>query len=238
MTSPDLLKLADYYRDCTLGSPGFLCNLSPAARKAFEDLSHSATYPEAVSLFDQEEEPRGVFAVCEGKVKISMTSADGKTVILRIAKPGELVGLHAVVSGEPYQTNAETVQLTQILFVKTQDFLRFLREHPETVLEATKQLGYEYRVACEQVRALGLSRSAPRKLATFLLKWASSERATAEQHRAKLTLTHEEIGQMIGPSRETVTRTFTDFKNQQLVLLKGSEVVIRNRAALAQFADV
>ena len=238
MSSPYALKVTNDCMDWTPASREFLCNLSPAVRRAFEDLSRPTAYPQGAFLFSQEEEPRGIFVVCKGRVKISMTSADGRTVILRIAKPGEVVGLYAVVSGEPYQANAETVDSSQVLFVKRQDFLRFLLEQPEALLETAKQLGREYRIACEQVRALSLTHSAPKKLATFLLNWTSGGQAVQKQLRARLTLTHEEIGQMIGTSRETVTRTFTDFRNQQLVMLKGSELVIRNREALAHFAEI
>lgn len=226
---------------CTGSSPdaeGFLCSLPPSARKALAAITYMTSYPEGAILFTEQETPRGVFLVLRGRVKISMTSAEGKTVILRIAKNGEAVGLHAVVASAPCQATAETLELSQIAFARREAFLNFLREYPEAALQAAKQLGADYRMACEQVRALGLLHSAPRKLAGFLLEWAASGQPARDGLRAKLTLTHEEIGQMIGASRETVTRTLAGFKNQRLVMLKGSTLVIQNPTALQHFADV
>lgn len=238
MGTPVALDLKDYYIGSSQDAEGFLHSLPPEAQKALTAITYTTSYPEGAILFTEQETPRGVFIVLRGRVKISITSAEGKTVILRIAKTGEAVGLNAVVAGSPCLATAETLELSQIAFAKREAFLSFLRQYPEAALQAAKQLGSDYRVACEQVRALGLLHSAPRKLAGFLLEWASCGRPARDGLRATLTLTHEEIGQMIGASRETVTRTLAGFKNQHLVMLKGSTLVIQNRAALQHFAEV
>jgi CRP/FNR family transcriptional regulator len=216
---------------------GFFCSLHREALRQFEELTYTTAYPEGAVLFVEQEAPRGVFVICRGKVKISMTSSEGKTIILRIAKPGEVLGLHAVISDEPYHASAESLEPCQVKFMRRDDFLRFVREQPEASLHAARQLSADYHIACEQVRALGLAQSAPEKLAGFLLDWASNSQS-GDGVRSRLTLTHEEIGQMIGASRETVTRTLTDFRNRQLVRLKGSMLVIQNRAGLAHFAGM
>ncbi len=238
MSTPTRLEWKEIFSDCSPNAGTFPCSLAVESRKALGAIAFTASYPEGTILFTEEEAPRGVFIVLKGRVKISMTSAEGKTVILRIAKAGEVVGLHAVVVGEPYQAAAETLELSQVSFVKREAFLSFLREHPEAALQAARQLGLDYHMACEQVRALGLLHSAPKKLAGFLLEWSSAGQSAKDGVRAKLTLTHEEIGQMIGASRETVTRTLSDFRSQHLVMLKGSTLVIPNRAALEHFAQV
>jgi len=237
MTTPGLLELKDYYTRCA-DSEGFLCGLSPEARKALAAITYTTSYPEGAVLFSEEDAARGAFIVLKGRVKITMNSAEGKTVILRIAKSGDVLGLHAVVSGEPCQATAETLEFCQIAFATREAFMNFLRERPEASLQAARQLGIDYRLACEQVRALGLLHSAPRKLAGFLLDWAASGHPAPDGLHAKLTLTHEEIGQMIGASRETVTRTLAGFRNRHLVTLKGSTLVIPNRTALQHFAEV
>jgi len=217
---------------------GFLGRLSPEARKVLTAITYTTSYPEGAVLFSEEDIARGALIVLKGRVKIEMTSAEGKTVILRIAKSGDVLGLHAVVSGEPCQAAAETLEPCQIAFAKREAFLSFLRERPEAFLLAAKQLGSDYRVACDQIRALELLHSAPKKLAGFLLDWASAGQPARAGAHARLTLTHEEIGQMIGASRETVTRTLSGFKNRRLVMLKGSTLVIPNPAALQHYAEV
>jgi len=132
----------------------------------------------------------------------------------------------------------ETLEPCHINFVKSEDFRRFLAEYTEASIHAAQQLSGNYHAACEQIRALGLSQSAPEKLARFLLDWGGKGQPTAQGIRVKLTLTHEEIAQTIGSSRETVTRTLGDFKTKQLAYLKGSTLVIQNKPALERFVTI
>lgn len=238
MNSPRGFDLNEKCRDCKLKSSSFFCDLPDLKLKALQAIKYSTGYPEGAVLFMEGEAPRGVLVLCKGRVKLSMTSAEGKTVILRIVKPGEVLGLHAAVSGEPYQSTAETLEPCQVNFIRREDFLRFLREHAEASIRAARQLSNDYHAACERVRSMGLSRSAPEKLAKFVLDWATNSHEPQSGTRIKLTLTHEEIGQMIGTTRETVTRTFSEFKSQQIAALNRSTLVIQNKAALKSLVSV
>jgi CRP/FNR family transcriptional regulator len=98
-------------------------------------------------------------------------------------------------------------------------------------------LSEKYNNACHEVRSLGLSHSAGEKLAKLLLEWTGKNgEAIKAEPRLKLALTHEEIAQMIGTSRETVTRLFAEMKKRQIVQSKGSTLVIRNKVALKLMA--
>lgn len=238
MGSPHNLELMGSRQNGSLKSEGFFCNLSEGALKALDRIKFTSGYPKGAVLFAEQEAPQGVFILSKGRVKLSMTSSEGKSVILRIADPGEVLGLHAVVSNQPYQATAETLEPCELNFMRREDFLRFLRENPEASLRAAQQLSQNYHIACEQVRSIGLAHSAMGKLAGFLLLWATKGQPTKQGTRVLLTLTHEEIGQMIGLSRETVTRTMGDFKRRQFVASKGATVVIQNMGALEQFAGM
>jgi CRP/FNR family transcriptional regulator, cyclic AMP receptor protein len=238
MGSPNGLKVMGSCETCQSRSESFFCNLSGKALKALDSIKFASGYPKGAVLFGEQEAPRGIFILCKGRVKISMTSSEGKIVILRIAQPGEVMGLHAVVSGQPYQAGAETLEPCEVNFVRRDDFLRFLREQPEASLRASQQLSQSYQIACEQVRSLGLAQSATGKLAGFLLAWATKGQPAKQGTRVLLTLTHEEIGQMIGLSRETVTRTMGDFKRLQWVDTKGATLVIQNKNALEHSAGI
>jgi len=238
MRSPYGLALVESCRNCALKSEGFFCDLSPIALKEFERIKFTTSYPEGAVLFVEEEDPRGVFMLCKGRVKLTMTSSDGRTVILRIVEPGEVLGLHGAVSGKPYQSTAETLEPCQVNFIKREDFVRFLRAHAEASIRVAQELSSNYHSACEQIRSLGLSHSAPEKLARFLLDSSAKGQETKQGIRVKFTLTHEEIGQVIGTSRETVTRTLGEFKHRQLAFLNGSTLVIRDKAALENLVSV
>jgi CRP/FNR family cyclic AMP-dependent transcriptional regulator len=238
MGSPHILELTESCQTCRVKTKNFFCNLSAGALQALDHIKFTSGYPKGAVLFTEQESPRGVFILCKGRVKLSMTSSEGKSVILRLADPGEVLGLHAVVSNQPYQASAETLEPCEVNFIRREDFLRFLRDNPEASLVAAQQLSQSYQMACEQVRSLGLAHSAMSKLAGFLLLWASKGHPAREGTRVVLTLTHEEIGQMIGLSRETVTRTMGDFKRRQWVGTHGATLVIQNRGALEHSAGM
>ena len=219
-------------QSCKLRASGFFCQLSAPALKDFNAVRSSAMYPSGALLFLEKQDPRGVFVLCAGQVKLSISSSGGKTLILRIAKPGEILGLMATMSNSPYEVTAETLHPCQVAFVRREDFLRFVAKHPEAYQGVVKQLSTLYSGACEQLRTVGLSASAPEKLARLLLDWSADSKDAKHGMPIKLPLTHEEIAEFIGSTRETVTRTFSEFKSRQLVTLQGSTLLISNRPAL------
>jgi CRP/FNR family transcriptional regulator len=239
MRSPYGLDIIDSCLTCDLREERLFCNLSSDAVKSLESIKSTAAYPKGAVLFVEGQTARGVFVLCNGKAKLTTTSADGKTLILKIADPGEVLGLSATVSGKAYEVTAEVVEPSQANFISREDFLAFLRRHGEAALRVAQQLSSNYHTAYEEIRSLGLSSSASEKLAKLLLEWATQHdngKPTPEV-RLKMTLTHEEIGQMIGSSRETVTRLFADFKKRQLIQVKGSTLLIRNRGALEKLVN-
>lgn len=219
-------------QSCKTRSNGFFCQLSPAALADFNAMKSSATYPAGAVLFLEKQDPRGVFVVCGGQVKLSISSSGGKTLILRIAKPGEILGLMATLSGMPYEVTAETLHPCQIAFLRLDDFSTFIAKHPEAYQGVVKQFSSLYSGACEQLRTVGLSASAPEKLARLLLEWSAESKDGNPTTQIKMPLTHEEIAAFIGTTRETVTRTLSEFKTRNLVALQGSTLSISNRPAL------
>lgn len=232
MRGPYGFEGSESCQTCKLRSNGFFCQLAPPSLKEFEAVKSTATYPAGAILFLEKQDPRGVFVLCQGEVKLSISSSGGKTLILRIAKPGEILGLMSAISGNSYEVTAETLHPCQVAFIRRDDFLRFLAKHPEVYQGVVKQLSSLYQGACEQLRTVGLSSSAPEKLARVLLDWSSGGKETKQGTQIKVPLTHEEIAEFIGTTRETVTRTLSDFKTRQLVALQGSTMMISDRAAL------
>jgi CRP/FNR family transcriptional regulator len=208
------------------------------ALQQFEKIKFVTAYPQDAVLFVEGQVPRGIFVLCKGAVKLSINSPNGRTMIVKLAEPGEVLGMSATISGKPYEVTAETVDLCQVTFVKRDDFLRFLKDDVETCFRVAEQLGEKYYNACKEVRSIGLSHSAAEKLAALLLEWSSKNGESAKlEPRLKLRLTHEEIAQMIGTSRETVTRLFADLKKRQILQANGSTLWIRNTAALREMAN-
>src|SRR6516162_2092065 len=232
MRAPYGLEIIESCMNCPHREERLFCNLPAASVQKLSAITSPASYPKGAMLFVEGQSPRGVFILCSGKVKLSTSSSDGKTLILRISELGEVLGLAAVVSGKAYQATAEVIEPTQANFISRNEFLQFLREHGEAAVRVAQHLAENYHHALSEMRTIGLSHSAGEKLARFLLDWIAEHHTGNGEIKVKLTLTHEEIAQMIGASRETVTRLLTDFKKKQLLQIKGSTVIIKNRAGL------
>jgi CRP/FNR family transcriptional regulator, cyclic AMP receptor protein len=213
------------------------CNLPPAALQHLAEIASVSSYPKGAVLFVEGQKARGVFILCEGRVKLSTSSMDGKTLIARIADAGEILGLPAAVTGTPYELTAEVIEPAQVNFISRSDFLGLLQAHGEAAFHVAQQMGQMYHSAIADLRSVGLARSAGAKLARFLLDWCMRNgNGEGELQRVNLTLTHEEIAQTIGASRETVTRLFSEFKRKQLIQVRGSVLVMQDRAGLEELA--
>ena len=211
---------------------------SPYPRLRQIQASHLNTYPGGAILFVKGQTPRGVLVPCLGKVKLSTTSHDGKVLILKMAEPGEALGLSAVISGTPYELTAETTGPCQVKFIDREALMKPLEKHGELGLHSAQALSREFQSAYRDIHELVLARSSAGKLARLLLSWSGGhERDSAcREIRIRSSMTHEEIAQMIGSSRETVTRLLSELKKKELIRLEGSTLVIRNRTALEALA--
>jgi CRP/FNR family cyclic AMP-dependent transcriptional regulator len=209
-----------------------VCQFPPTVAEAIEQEAVTTTYPTGAVLFAEGQAARGVFIVRRGRVKLSICGSDGRTLILRMVEPGCPLGVAAVVSGRKYEATAETQEPCEISFLRQSDLLRLMRMHGELALWVTQHISEDYASTCREIRDLILSDSASEKLARLLVGWLDQNSTARNPTQVKLALTHEEIGQMIGTSRETVSRLFAGFKKQRLIQQSGSTLVIPNRVAL------
>ncbi len=172
--------------------------------KALAIIAPPVAYPKGAVLFMEGQSGRGVFAVCSGQVKVSTSSLGGKTMILKIAGAGDLLGLPSTLSGKPYEVTAEVSHPARVDFIPRTMFLLFVRANPEALIQVTQLLTDNHYAGHRVIQSLGLSHSAAGKLAQFILGWSTDH--ARGQDRLQIPLTQDEIGEMIGVTRETVTR--------------------------------
>jgi CRP/FNR family transcriptional regulator, cyclic AMP receptor protein len=235
MQSPYGMALVEDCRSCTLSSKGFFCHLPKSVMEAFQLIKYTIGYSAGATLFVEGQACRGIYILCRGRVKQSVTSSDGHTLILRVSRPGEVLGLNAAIAELPYETTAETGQSCQLNFVKRTDFLKFLTEHGAACMSAAQQLSSECQQAYQQLRSFTMSSSSQR-MARLILEWSQEDSGPATAHGIKVALTHDEIAQIIGMSRETVTRTLASFRKQGIASLEGSTLLIQNMSVIHQLA--
>jgi CRP/FNR family transcriptional regulator, cyclic AMP receptor protein len=237
MRAPYGLNILDNCLTCPNRQNHILCNLSTQAGQRLNDIKSTAVYPKGAMLFIEGQQPRGVFVLCTGKVKLSTTSREGKTIITKISEPGDVLGINAVISNHPYEVTAEMMEPGQANFIPRDSLLQFVREFPDVALRVAQQLSRNYYVAYEEIRTLGLATSPSEKFAKLLLSWSTKGTQTDGSSQLRLNLTHEEIGEIIGTTRETVSRLFSEFRKKQLVQIKGATLVIRSRPALEKIVQ-
>ena len=227
------LRIQNKCGNCDLRSDNFFCNLSEANLQIFDSLKTTSYFPKGSTLFVEGQPSNGIYMLCEGRVKLSTCSKDGKVIILHIAEAGEVLGLSATFSDSIHIATAEAIEPCRVNFVRNKDFLNFLEHNAEACLSAVKQLSQNYHTACLQICALGLSASVADKLATLFLGWCKASCEDEDGIHLKISYTHEELAQMIGTSRETVSRLLKSFRDRQLITRKGNEVIIPDKKKLA-----
>ena len=237
MRTPYGLNIIDSCLSCHVREEHLFCNLPLPALRKLNEIKSTAIYPKSTTLFIEGQQPRGVFVLCAGKAKLFTSSTDGKTIITKISEAGDVLGLNATISNRPYEVTAEMLEPGQANFIARDALLQFLREYGEVALRVAEQLSRNYYAAYEEIRTLGLTSSPSEKFAKLLLSWSPNGGNRNEPARLTLALTHEEIAEMIGTTRETVSRLFSDFKKKQLLQLKGSTMIIRNKPALEKMLN-
>jgi CRP/FNR family transcriptional regulator, cyclic AMP receptor protein len=237
MRAPYGLNILDNCVTCPVRGEHLFCNLSLQAAQRLNEIKSTAVYPKGAMLFIEGQQPRGVFVLCTGKAKLSTSSREGKTIITKISDGGDVLGLNAVVSNRPYEVTVEMMEPGQANFVPRDSLNHLMKDFPEVSARIAQQLSRNYYTAYEEIRTLGLAASPSEKFAKLLLSWSTKSTQEDGSSQVKLTLTHEEIAEIIGTTRETVSRLFSEFKKKQLMQLRGATLVIRSRVALEKIVQ-
>lgn len=238
MTSPYNLNIQSDCTRCSFRSERPFCDLSDEAVAELDSIKFTSVYPKGALLFAEGEKPRGVFIICSGRVKLLTRSMEGRTMILRIAEAGEVLGLSSTVGNRPYEVGGETLEPCQINSIRRDDFLRFITKHVDACIHSAESLAASYNAAQREVRTLGLSSTTAERLARLLLNWAEHAESPNGETRFQVLLTHEEIAEMIGTTRETVTRSLADLKKKKILEVRGSTFVVTDRPALEKMVSI
>lgn len=218
--------------DCSTYIPHGFGLLSAEALREFHSLGICDHYKSRIAFIHEGFPADHVVIICSGRVKLVASSSEGRLLLLRVAGPGEILGLAALFRGALYRVNAETVVPSNIKSISRADFLRFVAAYPEVAHIASQALARDYNSAVLSARRLALHHSAAGKLASTLLDWARLDDLDNRPAHTSLPisflmqLNHEELGSMAGLSRETVSRLLNKFR------LEGQVDQIQDRITL------
>ena len=237
MKSPPGFAIIESCATCRVREERLFCNLKGLALQQLNRIKFSTSYSPHSTLFMEGQPSPGVMILCQGRVKLSMSGTDGKTVILKIVEPGEVLGLSSTVSGTVHNTTADALDPVQVNIIRKDDFLKFLADYPDACMHAVQELSNTHNAACHEIRTLTMSQSVAERFANLLLEW-DSKNPESSKGRIIVGFTHEEIAQLLGTAREVVTRLIGDFKKKGVLEAKGATWVVTNRLALEKIANI
>lgn len=222
-------------QSCRMQEHLLMHQLPPALREELSNLSFRISLPAGATIFHEGDDPTGVLILRKGRSKVTMSSPEGRTIILYLASHGEILGLSSVISNTKRQVTATAIEPCELDLVRREEFLSFLSRHEDQFKAALDELAMQHTCILEAIRRLSLAPSLVANVARFLLGLNCPE--TAEQtNRIHLRLTQEEIAQQLGTTRESITRTLSRLRKEHVIEQRGHTITIQNRAMLEHLA--
>ncbi|MDE1162779.1 MAG: Crp/Fnr family transcriptional regulator [Acidobacteriaceae bacterium] len=219
---------------CIARGPDCFCHLPTEALRDLQTLGRVVRLSRGQQLLHEGDPADQVYMVCEGHLKLYASSPDGKVLLLRMAQPGDVLGLASALRNTRQKLTVEALDQCEVKSVRRNDFLRFAERYREVGQNTATAAAKEYETALVSARRLALSGSAAAKLASLLVELAELNLGAEKQKSVEIPmpLTHEELGSMCGISRETVTRTLTKFAAAGLVEQAVGRIVVKDLAGL------
>jgi CRP/FNR family cyclic AMP-dependent transcriptional regulator len=213
---------------CANRRPGWFCSLGSAVLADLELVTSTISLPSQASLFVQGEEARCVYLICSGYLKLTAGRPQERQMIVRVAGPGSMLGLYAVLTHGIHEVSAESLTAAQLRPVERERFMTFLRDHKEAQMRAVQCICQEYRFALQDACRISLSETVAGRLGRLLLELAHQIGEHVDEHaiRFPLLLTHEEMASMACTTRETVTRTLGQFRKDGWITIEDSVVTV------------
>lgn len=195
------------------------------------------SFAKGAMLYEEGEKPTGVYVVLEGRAKVSVNSAQGKTLLLGFFGPGTILGLAATILGRTHAVTAEVIKPTRVLFVSRNELVREIESDAVVARQAAQLVSEACYFILGKMSAVDLSQSAAQRLARCLVGLLAHNTGPEPEAPSKLDLSQETLAQMVGLSRETVTRVLSRLRRRRILEWKRSGLVIRDRSALEKLAD-
>src|SRR5215475_3160174 len=224
MTKPSPLGCAA----CANRRPGWFCSLGNAVLADLELATSTISLPAQASLFTQGEDARCLYLICSGYLKLTAGRPQDRQMIVRVAGPGSVLGLYAVLAHGVYEVSVESLTPAQLRPVERDRFLNFLRSHKEAQMRAVQCICQEYRFALQDACRISLAETVAGRLGRLLLELGHQigEHLETGAFRFPLLLTHEELASMACTTRETVTRTLGQFRKEGWIKIEDSLITL------------
>jgi CRP-like cAMP-binding protein len=188
------------------------------------------TYHKRDVLFRQGDYPRYIFYLRDGKVKLSKTNDDGKEFILSLGKKGDYIGFLPMLQSIRYPENAIALEDCHVSLIPQQRFLDTLYEHPDLANVFIKMMAQD--IFDKEEQLVELAYNSVRKRVADALVRLQKQYQDPNDKRFSMAILREDLASMVGTAKETVIRTLSDFRDENIIEMKGSKITILKPDAL------
>lgn len=186
-------------------------------------------------IFHEGQRPSGLYCISQGKVKVYKIGDEGREQILRLDKPGHVLGYRALVSGEPYRASASAIEDSVICFIPAHVIKEALSKEPEVAMRMMRLFSRDLKNAENRLTDL-TQKPVRERLAQTLLALHENYGIT-EEGNLDVYLTRQEMANFMGTTTETVIRTISEFNKEGLIQLNGKRIALNNKSALESMAE-
>ena len=220
---------------CRSKADGIFCDLDLFTLRELDGIRQERAHPPGTSLFMEGDQPRAVYCVCAGRVKVSTLSDDGRAVVVATAVSGDVLGVRSVLLGRPHDLTAETMEPTHVSVIPREPFLAFLNRNGAVSLKLAQKLSTKLYDAYGQVRDAAFKQCSERLTELLLALCQTQGEPTPDGIRLRTNLRQEDLAEMVGVSRRSLTRAFTELKRLGIIECGRRSILVRDSAALRNF---
>jgi len=213
-------------QDCKLRDQNSFCNLSREALVELDRIKRVRTFALGEHLFSEGKALSELMIVCEGAATLTFSSSAGKATMLGLSEHGEVLGLSSALSGHRHEVSAEALEKTRVAAIARSDFLKLLERFPSAAINVGTELSRKVNRAYDKIRLIGTGLSVRQRLAAWLLQML--ENHSDGRGFVTVVLTHERIAQLLGVSRESITRALSNLRRRGVVEVRGIHFYVRD----------
>lgn len=234
------MKKADPHTDCQFCEArlkSVFCDLNKEEVNELSQHKGCVTYKKGQDIFRQDSYPHGIYCINKGKVKLFQMAENGREQIVRLAKPGDLLGYRALLGGEKYTSTAETIEETSVCFIPKNLFFKFVENNNSITIQIMKLLSSDLKNAEHKITDLA-QKSVKERMAEAILFMKEVYGLEKDNVTLNVVLTREEIANIAGTATETAIRILADLKSEGVLDFIGKKIKILNISELLHIANV
>ena len=205
--------------------------------ESFSEGKSCVSIQDGEPLFQEGKYPSGLYCIHSGKIKLSRAGQEGREHIVRFATAGDIIGYKALITGEPYSSSAVALDDCHVCFIPKELFFHTIQNDSKLAMRMMEILASELHSAEERVMELA-QKTVRERLAEALLVLKKTFGTEPDGQTINVSLTREEIANIVGTATESVIRLLADFKKSNLIELRGRKIAIMQERALIKEAHL